>query len=65
MTFLHTLRFLDSIITNFQSTVHAEDPFINPPSLFDEHKPFVLINNPFCEKNKNKSNSHMKNTIFQ
>ena len=33
----YTLRFVDSIIGNFQSTMDAEDPLITPPSLFDEN----------------------------
>ena len=35
-------------------TVDAEDPFINSPSLFNEHQPFVLMNNLFCEKYESK-----------
>ena len=47
------LRFVDSIITKFQSTIDAEDSFIISPSLFDENKPIILIDISFCEKNEN------------
>ena len=55
ITFLqpdYPLPFVDSI-TKFRSTMYAEDSIIIiPPSLFDEHKPFILIDNLFCGKNK-------------
>lgn len=38
--------------------------FIFPPSLFLEDKTLILINIPFCEKNKNKSKDLIKNPPF-
>ena len=61
----YLLRFVVSIIGNFQSTVDAEDSFIIPPSSFDEDKPLILMNIPFCGKNKNKSKDfYEKNPPF-
>lgn len=50
------LGFANNIIENFQSALDAKDPFINPPSLFEEGESFALIDISFCEQNKtNKS----------
>ena len=54
----YPLHFVDSIITKFQSSIL----FIIPPSLFDEHKPFILKDNLFCKKDKNKSKDFIKNS---
>ena len=56
----YLLRFVDSIIRNLYSTTDAEDPFIISPSLFDEHKRFILTDIPVCEKNENKSKNITK-----
>ena len=45
---------MNSTIQNFPSTLDAEDLFIIPPGLFDEDKPFNLIDIPFCEKKQAK-----------
>ena len=54
----YPLHFVDSIITKFQSSIL----FIIPTSLFDEHKPFILTDNLFCKKDKNKSKDFIKNS---
>ena len=41
------LCFVDGSIRKFQSTMDAEDLFIISPSLFDEGKPFTLMDIPF------------------
>ena len=38
----------------------AEDSFIISSRLFDEDKPFILIDISFCEKNKKKSKDFIK-----
>ena len=56
----YPLRFVDSIIRNFLSENDVEESFIIPPNLFDEDKPFLLIDIPFCEKNESKSKDFIK-----
>ena len=53
----NSLRFVISIIRSLDE----EDPFIMPPSLFDEDKSFILIDITVCTKNKNKSIEFRKN----
>ena len=46
------------LLGTFNPTMDVEDSFtIPPPSIFDENIPFIFIENPFCEKNENKSNN--------
>jgi len=57
----YPLRFIDSIVNNFnQCTTEKNDSFIIPPYLFEEEKPFILIEIPFCEKNENKSKDFIR-----
>lgn len=51
----YSLHFVDGIFRKFWSIMDVEDSLIIQPSLFDEDKPFVLINISFCRKNKNTS----------
>ena len=58
------LRFVIGSIRKFQSTMDAEHLFIIPPSLFDEGKPFTLVDIIYGFI-KNSINSLMENTVFQ
>ena len=51
----YSLHFVDGIFRKFWSIMDVEDSLIIQPSLFDEDKPFVLIDISFCRKNKNTS----------
>ena len=61
----YLLRFMESIIRNLKSTMDEVDQFIIPQSLFDEHKPYILIDILFCEKNENQSKALSKKIVFQ
>ena len=56
----YQLPFVESIINIFQSTMHVEDLFIIQLSLFAKDTPLTLIDIPFCEKTKYKSNDFIK-----
>ena len=43
-----------------QSSIELEDSYIIPPNLFEEQKPFILIEIPFCERNENKSKDFIR-----
>ena len=45
-------KFLNSVIHQF-FTPKNNDSFIIPPDLFEESKPFILVEIPYCEENKN------------
>ena len=38
----------------------TNDSYIIPPNLFEEEKPFILIEIPFCERNENKSKDFLR-----
>ena len=68
----YTLRFADSIIRNFQSTMDAEDPLIIPPSLFGVNLLFQwifhFVKRAKINKNislKNYTISKVENIVFQ
>ena len=47
-------KFLNSVIHQF-FTPKNNDSFIIPPDLFEERKPFILVEIPYCEENENAS----------
>ena len=47
-------KFLNSVIHQF-FTPKNNDSFIIPPDLFEESKPFILVEIPYCEKKENVS----------
>ena len=52
-------KFLNSVIHQF-FTRKNNDSFIIPPDLFEESKPFILVEIPYCEENKNASKYFIK-----
>ena len=59
-----TTHLVDSIIWNVQFTMDVEDSFSIPPNLFDEDKPFISTDIPFCEKNENNSKDFIENSTI-
>ena len=45
-------KFLNSVIDHFL-TPKNNDSFIIPPDLFEESKPFILVEIPYCQENEN------------
>ena len=52
-------KFLNSVIHQFFAPKN-NDSFIIPPDLFEESKPFILVEIPYCEENKNTSKHFIK-----
>ena len=52
-------KFLSSAIHQF-FTPKNNDSFIIPPDLFEESKPFILVEIPYCEENENASKHFIK-----
>ena len=52
-------KFLNSVIHQF-FTPKNNDSFIIPPDLFEESKPFILAEIPYCEENENASKHFIK-----
>ena len=52
-------KFLNSVIHQF-FTPKNNDSFIIPPDLFEESKPFILVEIPYCEENENASKHFIK-----
>ena len=52
-------KFLNSVIHQFL-TPKNNDSFIILPDLFEESKPFILVEIPYCEKNENASKYFIK-----
>ena len=51
----YLLRFMNNIVKGFvKPTNDLEDSYIVPPNLFNEQKPFILIEITFCDRNENK-----------
>ena len=46
------MRFIRSIINNMNVPPKVDVSLIIPPNFFDEKKPFLLIEFPYCEMNK-------------
>ena len=47
-------KFLNSFIHHFFTPKYKES-FLIPPNLFEETKPFILVEIPYCEENENAS----------
>ena len=47
-------KFVNSVIHQF-FTAKNNDSFIDPPELFEESKPFILVEIPYCKENGNAS----------
>ena len=45
-------KFLNSVIDHFL-TPKNNDSFIIPPDLFEESKPFILVEIPYCQESEN------------
>ena len=56
----YPFRFVNSIVNQFSSTYEAEDSFIIPPNFFEDEKPFILIEIPFCDLNERKSKDFVR-----
>ena len=52
-------KFLNSVMHQF-FTPKNNDSFIIPPDLFEESKPFILFEVPYCEENQNASKHSIK-----
>ena len=52
-------QFLNNLIHQF-FTPKNNDSFIIPPDLFEESKPFILVEIPYCEENENASKHFIK-----
>ena len=52
-------KFLSSAIHQF-FTPKNNDSFIIPPDLFEESKPFILVEIPYCKENENASKHFIK-----
>ena len=52
-------KFLNSVINQFL-TLKNSDSFIIPADLFEESKPFILVEISYCEENKNASKHFIK-----
>ena len=46
------MRFIRSIVNNLNVPPKVDVSVIIPPNFFDEKKPFLLIEFPYCEMNK-------------
>ena len=55
-------KFLNSVMHQF-FTPKNNDSFIIPPDLFEESKPFILAEIPYCEKTKMLPNILLRNSI--
>ena len=57
----YPLRFINSVVNEFQKGKECGDEsFIIPPSLFENTKPFIFTEIPYCEPNKIKSKRFLK-----
>jgi len=57
----YPLRFVNSVINEFHKSKEIlEENFIIPPNIFEEEKPFILIEIPYCELNEAKSKHFLK-----
>ena len=59
----YPIRFVDSVIKQFQQKClenDIEDDMIIPKNLFEEEKPLLLLEVPFCPENENKSKHFIK-----
>ena len=57
----YPLRFINSVINEFQKNKNTlEESFIIPPNFFEEEKPFISIEIPYCELNETKSKHFLK-----
>ena len=58
----YPLMFLNSVINQFKNPKKDEmdESYIIPPELFQEEKPIVMIEIPFCEENEKKSKDFIK-----
>ena len=58
----YPIKFVDSVIKQFNIVLNEnnEDEMIIPENFFEEEKPFLLIEIPYCEENENKSKYFIK-----
>ena len=59
-------RYVDNVITQFENKGKNvnDDSVLIPPNFFEEQKPFILIEIPFCERNEKLSRSFIKKFHF-
>ena len=53
-------RFINNVINNFQEKSDETDDYIIPPGFFDVPKKVILVDTPYCPKNKEFSKRFMK-----
>ena len=55
----YPIRFIDSVINQFTAPT-LEESFLIPPGFFEEEKPFLLVEIPYCEINEQVSKTFIK-----